>query len=160
MHIVHPRTQYGGIVMVQMGMFRIVPIVNLGVTSLFWNTVIRMKAVCYDRKGLLVGLWRIRLISFNLDLWSRSFFMIFQGYRLPSYPHNNEWDGASIHNLVEWRNIHPIPLPRPPWVFSHNWQGTKEESNLHKELAHQQLCLALSGWYSYSVFFPPKTQLL
>lgn len=100
------RTQYRGVVMAQtLGMFHIVPIINLGINSFFWKTV------CYVPNRLLLGLWRIRLISFNLDLWSRicSWFS-----SLPV----NEWDDAGIRNLVEWRNIHPIPLPLPPWVFS------------------------------------------
>lgn len=46
-------------------------------------------------------------------------------------------------------------LPESSLTNSHNWQGTKEESNLHKELTHQQLCLAVSGWYSDIALFHP-----
>ena len=103
------RAQYRGVVMAQtLGMFHIVPIINLGINSFFWKTA------CYVPDRLLLGLWRIRLISLNLDLWSRicSWFS-----SLPV----NEWDDAGIRNLVEWRNIHPIPLPLPPWVFSYKF---------------------------------------
>ena len=76
--------------------------------------MIRIKTVCYVPNRLLLGLWRIRLISFNLDLWSR-ICSLFSS--LPV----NEWDDAGIRNLVEWRNIRPIPLRLPPWVFSYKF---------------------------------------